>query len=422
MNTPIEHSPQTFGNGRSVLISGASIAGPALAYWLHEFGFSVTMVEQSQTIRLGGYPIDLRGSAMQVAERMGLLAELFQEHIRSEKATFLDEDGREIATVEPEWIHGAVRGRDVELPRGTLTSLLVSLTRDRIPYQFGTSIAAISDRADGVEVTFTDGGREMFDIVVGADGVHSNTRQLAFGPDADFAWPIGYCFAGFSTPNMLGLSHEAICVNAPGRLTALYAVGEKPKSVFTLLAFSHPYLLGREGREPAFQRDLTAKAFAGAGWKLPELIASMQVADDLYFDAVQQIRMPAWTKGRIALVGDAAYAPSFLTGQGSSLALVGAYVLACELALHADHRDAFAAYNSKLRPFVEMNQATVDQGKVGMIPSTPEQLEQRKASLLALVGASAMQKGTERAVHSALDLSDYDAIRPSNTAIRAVTP
>lgn len=419
MPDQLQRSTLSQANGRHVLISGASIAGPALAYWLHRYGFSVTVVEQSDTIRLGGYPIDLRGTAMQVADRMGLLPALQRAHIDTTRATFVDGEGREIATLNPEWITGSVRGRDVELPRGVLTSLLFSLTRHLVSYRFSSSIVASSDGEGGVDVTFSDGRREMFDLVIGADGVHSNTRKLTFGPEQMFAEPIGFCFAAFTTPNTLRLSREAICANVPGRWATLYAAGDHPKTLFTLLAFAHPYALGKEGHDPTFQRDLTAKAFAGAGWKLPELIAEMRTAEDFYFNSVQQIRMPAWAKGRVALVGDAAYSPSFLTGQGSSLALVGAYVLASELALHADHRDAFVAYQRKLRPFVEMNQASIATGKVGMIPMTPEQLMARNARLVELSRSTAAQANTPRAAHSAFDLGEYDGIEASSFTSRA---
>ena len=421
MNKQIKPPTQIFGNGRRALISGASIAGPTLAYWLQRYGFSVTVIEQSEAIRLGGYPVDVRGTAMLVAERMELQDELFSAHIHTARATFVDGDGDEIAVIQPELVHGAVPGRDVELPRGELTSLLFLLTRRRVSYRFKTSIVTLDDQVDGVEVTFADGSRETYDIVIGADGVHSHTRKLVFGPESDFARPIGFCFAGFSSPNVLGLSREAICWNVPSQLAALYAVDQFPEKLFTLLAFAHPHELGPEGRDPAFQRDLIEKAFSSAGWKLPNLIKAMKEADDLYFDSVGQIVMPSWTKGRVALVGDAAYAPSFLTGQGTSLALVGAYVLASELALDPDHRKAFSAYEKKLRPFVEMNQATVNHGKVGMIPSTPEQLEQRRAELRSLVGVVPEEQRTGRASHNAFDLSDYAAIQGcsgTSTAVR----
>jgi 2-polyprenyl-6-methoxyphenol hydroxylase-like FAD-dependent oxidoreductase len=400
-------SSPSHANGRRVLISGASIAGPATAYWLDRHGFDVTLVEKAATIRLGGYPIDLRGVAMDVAERMGLRPALLDAHIDSQRATFVDGDGKEIIALDPEWIHGGVPGRDVEVARGELASLLSDLTLNRVRRRFNNSIAALEDDGAGVDVTFDDGSRERFDIVIGADGVHSNTRALTFGDEVQFSKPIGFCFAGFSIPNALGLDREALISNVPGRMVAIYAAGSCPEKVFVLMAFAHPYRLGREGRDPAFQRGLTAKAFAGASWQVPELLRAMETADDLYFDHVEQIRMPAWTLGRVALVGDAAYAPSFLTGQGSSLALTGAYVLASELARHPDHRGAFAAYERKLRPFIALNQATVAEGMVGMIPATAEQLEQRSLGLKEVAGTSALDGDTARPEHSALDLSEY---------------
>jgi 2-polyprenyl-6-methoxyphenol hydroxylase-like FAD-dependent oxidoreductase len=390
------------------LISGASIAGPTVAYWLKRHGFDVTVVERSSSIRLGGYPIDLRAAAMGVAQRMGLLPDLLAAHVHSQRATFVDSDGREVAVVDPEWVHGGVRGRDVELPRGVLAALLAGLTEERVTYRFNKSIAGLEDDGTGVQVTFDDGTRERFDIVIGADGVHSTTRALVFGEEAQFAHPLGFCFAGFSVPNSLALDREAVIANAPGRMAAIYAAGSLPETAFALLAFAHPYRLGREARDIAFQRDLTAKAFAGAKWQLPALLDAMERAEDFYFDSVEQVRMPTWSSGRVVLVGDAAYALSFLTGQGSSLALTGAYVLASELARHRDHRAAFAAYERKLRPFVELNQATVTEGTASMIPVTPEQLAQRAASLRA-VSATPASEDTARAVHGALDLSEYNA-------------
>lgn len=402
-------------NVRYVLISGAGIAGSALAYWLHRYGFGVTVVEQADSIREGGYPVDLRGSAMDVAERMGILPDLRQAHIHSARASFVDEEGEKVASVAPEWITGGVRGHDVELPRGTLAALLYSITRDDIDYRFNDSVIELIDEGDEVSVAFKSGARKSFDLVIGADGIHSNIRRLAFGPEDWFTRPIGFCYAGFTMRNTRGLSREAVCYNVPGRMAALYAAGHQPAEVFALLAFAHPYLLGERGREPSFQKDLTAHVFAGAGWILPELIEAMRVSKDFYFDVVQQIRMPRWTRGRVGLVGDAAYAPSFLTGQGSSLSLVGAYILAGELALNASHEQAFAAYQLKLYPFVKMNQATVEQGRSGMIPLTLEQLRERNSAMCSEAASTEAHPGRGRPAHAAMDLSEYEHLAPATS-------
>ncbi len=396
-------------NGRRVLVVGASIAGPAAAYWLDRYGFHVTVVERAPTIRLGGYPIDVRAVAMDVAVRMGIGPDLRAADIDSRRVSFVDGDGKESVTVDPGRINGSVRGRDVEVPRGVLASLIASLTRGRIDYRFGVSVRSLNDDGMSVVATFEDGATERFDIVIGADGVHSHTRALAFGAESEFTHPLGFNFVGFSIPNAFELDREAIISNVPGRMIAIYGAGARPQRAFVLMAFAHPYRLGREARTPAFQRDLAAKAFAGAGWRVHDLLQAMGSADDLYFDQVEQVRMPAWTTGRVALVGDAAYAPSFLTGQGSSLALTGAYVLASELARHPDHHTAFDAYERKFRPFVEGNQATVAEGAVGLIPMTPEQLDRRTQGLAEAAEAPTHAVDLARPEHEALNLSEYPA-------------
>ena len=327
---------------RAVLISGASIAGPTLAYWLDRYGFDVSVVERAGTVRSGGYPIDIRGTAIDVVERMGLLAQLQAAHIDARKLTFLDADGAPIGIIQPEALTGGVSGRDIELPRGTLASLLYGLTRHGvIRYRFNDLIAALEDDGAGVNVRFKSGAEGRFDIVVGADGLHSNTRDLVFGPEAPFNHYLGYCFNLFSMPNDAGLAHEGVIWAEPGRMAGVYAVGHSDTlHAFLTFAAQEPPFQGHP--DVGQQRQRTAEVFAGAGWQVPRLVEAMQRADDLFFDTVSQIRMPRWSSGRVVLVGDAAHAPSFLSGQGSSLALVGAYVLAGELSKHAEPAEAFA--------------------------------------------------------------------------------
>jgi len=395
---------------RSVLISGASIAGPALAYWLDRYGFDVTVVERADAIRSGGYPIDVRGSAIDVVERMGVLAQLRSAHIDTRKLTFADADGSPIATIAPEDLSGGAAGRHIELPRGALTSVLYDLTRDReVRYQFDDSIDVLEDDGAGVDVRFRSGAEQRFDIVIGADGMHSNTRALVFGPEAPFNRYLGFCFNLFSLPNDLGLSHEAVVYAEPGRLAGVYAVGDSR----TLHAF-----LNFAADEPPFhsqmdvdrQRQRTAEIFSHGGWEVPRLVAAMQRADDLFFDTVSQIHMPRWSLGRVALVGDAAHAPSFLSGQGSSLALVGAYVLAGELAAHADPADAFASYERMARPFMEANQALASKkGGSLLMPRTQEELDARNATLAAMQTSGEAPSHSERSrhAHNLLRLPDY---------------
>jgi 2-polyprenyl-6-methoxyphenol hydroxylase-like FAD-dependent oxidoreductase len=395
---------------RSALIAGASIAGPALAYWLDRYGFDVTVVERAPAIRSGGYPIDVRGTATDVVERMGVLSQLRSAHIDTRKLRFVDADGHPIATITPESLAGGVTDRHIELPRGELTSVLYGLTGDQpVRYRFNDSIDTLHDDGAGVDVRFRSGAQQRFDIVIGADGMHSNTRALVFGPEAPFNRYLGFCFNLFSLPNDLGLAHEAVIYAEPGRTAGVYAVGDS----HTLVAF-----LNFATDDPPFhsntdvdkQRQRTAEIFSHRGWEVARLVAAMQRADHLFFHTVSQIHMPRWSSGRVALVGDAAHAPSFLSGQGSSLALVGAYVLAGELAAHADPIDAFASYERMTRPFVEANQTLANrEGGSLLMPRTQQELDARNAALAAMQASGEAPTYSEhsRQAHNALKLPDY---------------
>ncbi|MEV6556788.1 FAD-dependent monooxygenase [Nocardia sp. NPDC051756] len=388
---------------RSVLVSGASIAGPAIAYWLHRHGFDVTVVEMAGTVRGGGYPIDIRGTALEVVRRMNVLPQLQKAHVNTQCITFVGADGSTIAALRAANLGIGADG-DLEVQRGDLTEILYDAVRDSVAFMFNDSIASLDDRSDGIEVAFRSGARRTFDVVIGADGLHSNTRRLILGPEERFHHYLGACFAGFTLPNHLGLSHEGVLWNTPGRRAALYAAGSG-RNVFGLLSFRRSDQPFDAFRNPDAQRELVAATFPDESWEIPRMVAEMRAAEDLFFDAVSQIRMTNWSLGRVALVGDAAYAPSFLTGQGTSLALVGAYVLAGELAAHADHAEAFDAYDRVLRPFVTLNQEMANGGDTELFPATEESLQQRNDALRSL---SALPSDPPRAAYSALTLPDYE--------------
>ncbi|MGV9938671.1 FAD-dependent monooxygenase [Streptomyces sp. NPDC003401] len=385
---------------RAVLISGAGVSGPALAYWLHRSGHAVTVVEKAGAPRDGGYPVDVRGTAIEVARRMGILPRLRDAHVETRRCTFLDADGGEVASLAPRVVAGGAGGQDLEVRRGDLTSILHARVRDDVEFLFDDSVDTLDQVERGVDVTFRSGRHRTFDLVVGADGTHSHTRKSLFGPEERFHRHLGYCFALFTMPNTFGLSHEIKLWNTPGRAAALYAVGDHD-DLHAFLTFHRPRPPLDVLRDADAQRDLVAGAFAGAGWEVPGMVDAMREADDLFFDTAGQIRMPHWSSGRVALVGDAAYAPSFLTGQGTSLALVGAYTLADALAGNRDHTAAFAAYERGTRDFVAVNQALVDNGAATLFPTTARALEQRNARLRDLV---TMPSAAVRPAHSALTL------------------
>ncbi|GAA0361929.1 FAD-dependent monooxygenase [Actinoallomurus spadix] len=389
----------------TVLISGASIAGPALAFWLGRYGFDVTVVEKAAALRGGGYPIDIRGTALEVVRRMGILSRLRAAHVDTQKITFLDADGSPITSLRPAALADGNESSDLEVRRGDLADALYDAVRADTEFIFDDSIAALDDHEGGVDVTFHNGVQRRFDLVIGADGLHSNTRSLVLGPEEPFHRYLGYCFAGFTLPNDFGLSHEGVVWNVPGRAAALYAVGDGDE-LFGFLPFARSEPPFAAFRDPGAQRDLVASVFAGDHWEIPRLVAAMRAADDLFFDVVSQIHLPRWSAGRVAFVGDAAYAPSFLTGQGTSLALVGAYMLAGALATEPDHAAAFAAYERSTRKFVEMNQALVTGGDAALFPSTPESLAARND---ALRGRTSLPTEAERPEYSALTLPDFAA-------------
>ncbi|MGA4992425.1 FAD-dependent monooxygenase [Nonomuraea bangladeshensis] len=393
---------------RKVLVSGASIAGPTLAFWLNRYGYDVTVVEKAGTIRAGGYPIDVRGTALEVVRRMGILPRLRDAHIDLRRLTFLNEDGSEVASVHPHNVTGGVAGHDLEVRRGDLTEALYAAVRDDVEFVFDDCIETLHQSGDGIDVTFRGGGSRRFDMVLGAEGMHSRTREMVFGPEEPFHRYLGYCFAVFTMRNTFGLSHETVMWNTPGRAAALYATADD--DVHAFLTFARPEPPFDAFPNPEAQRKLVASVFADAGWEVPGMLAAMRDADDVFFDAVAQIRMPRWSSGRVAVVGDAAYAPSFLTGQGTSLALVGAYMLAHSLA-DRDHAAGFAAYEQDTREFVTLNQGLVGEGGATLFPATAEALRQRNDRLRKL---TAMPSSAGRPAHSALTLPELTPVTPGH--------
>lgn len=338
----------------TVLISGASVAGPALAYWLRRNGITPTVVERAPAPRPGGQAIDVRGVALDVLDRMGLLEDVRRVRTTMRGMSYLDPEGEELAyTTEMAFTSGRLDSGDVELLREDLTTLLYEATKDDVEYLFGDSVAAVGESEDGVRVRFDQGRERTFDLVVGADGLHSNIRALVFGPEERFLHHLGTYVAIFSTRNFLGLEDWQVWVR-DGEGYGAYPVRGNTELRVTFGFASEP--LAYDHHDVEEQQTLVADRLKNVRWQPSTWLRAMWEAPDFYLDAVAQTRMDHWTRGRVALVGDAGYCPTVLSGQGTSLALTGAYVLADELG-RAGHETAFARYEQRMRPYVELNQA-----------------------------------------------------------------
>ncbi|MDI2028627.1 FAD-dependent monooxygenase [Saccharopolyspora sp. TS4A08] len=362
---------------KTVLISGASIAGPALAFWLDKWGFRPTVVERAPGIRDGGYAIDVRGAAIEVAERMGILDEIRAARTGMRGLSLTRADGRSFADIDMSRL-GTAEG-DVELMRGTLAKLIHERT-DGIEHLFGDSIVDLTEHPGGVQVTFEHHPPREFDLVVGADGLHSNVRRLAFGPEENFRRHLGYHVSIFSTDNILGLDRWTALFNEPGRMAGSYRA-QTDRGAKGILSFASPEL-AFDPRDVASQLALLDDAFSGMGGIVPQLLNAAREAPDFYFDSVAQIHLDRWSRGRAVLLGDAGYCPSPLSGQGSSLALVGAYVLAAELRdSEGNHSLAFDRYENRMRDFVRQNQKLAPDGAKILIPKTRASLHLRNGLL-----------------------------------------
>jgi 2-polyprenyl-6-methoxyphenol hydroxylase-like FAD-dependent oxidoreductase len=341
----------------TTLISGAGVAGPALAHWLAGNGYRVVIVELAPGIRPGGQTVDLRGAGRGVVERMGLLDQMVDRSLPQRGIAWVRADGSRRAEMPVEAFDGNGVVSKLEILRGDLVDVLYQATKDRVDYRFDTRIEALDQSEDAVEASLSDGTTLCADLVVGADGPHSAVRRLAFGPEEQFVKPLGGYHAWFTAPDTAGLDGWYLMHQAPGGLNASMRPSHDPAIAKAGLAFrSEPLTYDR--RDLDQQRKLLADRFIGVGWHAGELISAAAEADDFYFDAFAQVQMQSWSRGRVTLCGDAGYCASPLSGMGTSLALVGSYLLGGELGpapdgLSSEHVDgALASYDRLMRPYV----------------------------------------------------------------------
>lgn len=356
------------GVGRKrVLISGAGIAGPALAWWLHRFGFEPSIVEIAPQFRTGGYMIDFWGKGFDLIERMGLLPEVIRRGYHIKEVRFVHSNGRRAGgfSTDPFW--RVTGGRFTSLPRSDLAEVIWGALPGSVPTRFGDEVKKLQRNGEAVRVHFARSEPETFDLVVGADGLHSKVRELLFGPEDRFETFLGYAFAAFTVDSYGPRTSDVyMTYGVPGRQASRVSM----RNDRTLVLFIWRDASSRLPSTDEERRVLLQTRFSGMGWECDRMLTALDRASDLYVDSISQIHLPCWSDGRVALVGDAAWAPSFLAGEGCGLGIIGAYVLAGELARSGGDPSAFDRYEARLRGFMESKQKMASRFGGAFCPKT----------------------------------------------------
>jgi 2-polyprenyl-6-methoxyphenol hydroxylase-like FAD-dependent oxidoreductase len=391
----------------TVLISGLGVAGPTLAFWLGAAGFRPTLVECARELRGGGYVIDFWGLGYDIAERMGLCDEISRVGYHIREMRIVNERGKRIAGFGTSIFLDLTGGRYVTIARSALSRLLMDKIKNNTEIIFGDEIRWLQEREDSVEVQLEHGGQRRFDLVVGADGLHSKVRRLVFGSQDCYEKRLGFIVAAFEATGYRPRDEDVYVVyNDPGQMVGRVTLRNDRALflfVFAVDADTTATLPNLSG-----QKAILRSRFGNKAWECQQILEALDRTNDLYFDRVSQIRMPKWSQGRIALVGDAAYCVSLVVGQGSALAMTGAYVLAGELArVCGRHVEAFANYENVLRAFIGSKQRGAKRFAAAFAPKTPWGLFLRNQVIRAsaIPGVARLAFGSD--IIDKLQLPDY---------------
>jgi 2-polyprenyl-6-methoxyphenol hydroxylase-like FAD-dependent oxidoreductase len=343
-----------------ILISGAGIAGPTLAYWLLRFGHEPTLVENAAELRSGGYVIDFWGAGFDIAERMGLLPELKRRGYAIQEVRMVDDCGHRVGGFSTGVFGRLTGGRYLSIARSELAAALYGTIETQVETLFGESITALEEDDREIHVSFERSETRTFDLVIGADGLHSNVRGLVFGDEARFEKYLGYKVAAFEATGYRPRDPDVyVMYTQVGQQVGRFSMRDDRTLFLFVFADSNPD--GAQAADVGGQKTLLRERFGSSGWECAQIVRALQASDTLYFDRVSQIRMECWSRGRVALLGDAASCVSLLAGQGSALAMVAAYVLAGELeAAGWNHRTAFARYQERLAAFIARKQRAAE--------------------------------------------------------------
>jgi len=391
----------------TILISGAGIAGPAVAYWLKAAGFEPTLVERAPALRTGGYVVDFWGLGFDIAERMGLAPRIDAIGYHMREIRVVDDHGKRLTGFGTNAFRELAGDRFVTLGRADLSRLLYEKIKDSAEIIFDDEIVRLRDRAGCVEVDFRHSGSRRFDLVIGADGLHSNVRKLAFGPEERFETRLGYAVAAFQTRGYRPRDENVYVVHSkPGRMLGRFALHDD-RTLFLFVLRTEADAL-HPMPDLMAQKTLLRKRYGGGGWETDRILDALQQTQDLYFDRVSQIKMDRWSQGRIALVGDAAFCVSLMAGQGSALAITAAYALCGELArANGRYEDAFLKYENLLRDFIAGKQRGAAVFASAFAPRTALGLFLRNQAIKAFTIPGLARVLLGRDVADTLQLPDY---------------
>ncbi len=390
-----------------IAINGAGIAGTTLAYWLHRFGHEPVLIEQASEPRKGGYLIDFWGIGYDIAEKMGLLSELKNRAYHIEEIDWVNDQGKSQSSFDVDIFRGLAKNRYISIERSQLADAIYGLIKDEVEIIFGDSISEIEEKESQLHVIFETATSQDFDLVIGADGLHSRVRELAFGPLQKFENDLGLRIAAIELDGYHPRDENRVIGRTkPGRL--IFRVAKRNEKTLFLLGFSEKLENGKFPKSVGARKALLKEVYSDFGWEAPKILEGIDLLDDIYYDKVSQIKMGSWARGRIALIGDAAAAVSLLAGEGSGLAMAEAYVLAGELSRSANnHHAAFIGYEDCLKKFVEGKQHSALNAAATFVPKTTFEIGLRNFFLKVLPGSLVAKLGLGDLIDD-IDLPNYE--------------